>query len=163
PVATGAVEVGLGAKYRGVAFQRFAAATLRVDTVLGEFYWRALDRGSAECLGLHPLPRGALRVAPPRAGARRLRPPPPRPPRWGGAGVGVAQARPCPAPVGAAPIRPSPAGVGKVTGLAVVALFAMGIAKCASAPDAVKMQQHFTIPMMSTTPRPAVDPTLGTE
>jgi len=37
PVATGAVSVGLDAKYDGVTFQRFQSTELRVDSVLGEF------------------------------------------------------------------------------------------------------------------------------
>src|SRR5207248_5519501 len=59
------------------------------------------------------------------------------------------------------PNQPYPAGVGKVTALVTAAFFAVGIAKCASARDAVKLQQHFTVPMMSATPRSAIDPTLG--
>src|SRR4029079_3257858 len=39
-VATGAVTAGHEARYGGVAFKRFQVATLRVDSVLGEFYWR---------------------------------------------------------------------------------------------------------------------------
>src|SRR6185436_5419800 len=40
PVATGAVTLDVHVAYDGVAFQRFQVAELRVDCVLGEFYWR---------------------------------------------------------------------------------------------------------------------------
>src|SRR6201999_3552546 len=43
PIAAGAVKVGPRgqvATYDRVAFRRFQTATLRVDHVLGEFYWR---------------------------------------------------------------------------------------------------------------------------
>jgi DNA-directed RNA polymerase subunit RPC12/RpoP len=158
PVATGAVEVGLGAKYRGVTFRRFASAMLRVDSVLGEFYWRvqAGERVQSEDF-----------IAPPAMLSREASP---GEENWSLSTYltpreverAFGQSLSLPNPVGVAPNQPYPGGVGKVTALAIVAFFAMGIAKCASAPDAVKMQQHFTIPMMSATPRPAVDPTLGT-
>ena len=41
PIAPGAVELTPnGAKYERVKFPLFASATLRVDTVVGEFYWQ---------------------------------------------------------------------------------------------------------------------------
>jgi hypothetical protein len=41
PIATGAVETDIkGCKYDGVTFKRFQQAQLRVDEVLGEFYWQ---------------------------------------------------------------------------------------------------------------------------
>jgi hypothetical protein len=41
PIATGAVEGEIdGAKYDGVKFRRYQSAPLRVDQVLGEFYWQ---------------------------------------------------------------------------------------------------------------------------
>ncbi|CAN5437776.1 hypothetical protein BH11MYX1_BH11MYX1_07330 [soil metagenome] len=41
PIATGAVETTVkGARYDGVEFLRFQSADLRVDEVLGEFYWK---------------------------------------------------------------------------------------------------------------------------
>ncbi|HTR50963.1 MAG TPA: DUF4178 domain-containing protein [Kofleriaceae bacterium] len=41
PVAVGAVEAGVtGCRYDGVKFTRFTGAPLRVDQVLGEFYWQ---------------------------------------------------------------------------------------------------------------------------
>ena len=41
PIATGAVEATVkGARYDGVEFLRFQTADLRVDEVLGEFYWK---------------------------------------------------------------------------------------------------------------------------
>ncbi|HEY5948985.1 MAG TPA: DUF4178 domain-containing protein, partial [Kofleriaceae bacterium] len=41
PVAVGAVELaGTGAKYDGVKFRLFQGAQLRVNTVVGEFYWQ---------------------------------------------------------------------------------------------------------------------------
>ena len=41
PIATGAVETTVkGARYDGVEFLRFQNADLRVDEVLGEFYWK---------------------------------------------------------------------------------------------------------------------------
>jgi len=158
PVATGAVKVGIGAHYGGVRFRRFAQAALRVDSVLGEFYWRvqAGERVQSEDY-----------IAPPAMLSRESSP---GEENWSLSTYltpreverALGQSLTLPAPVGVAPNQPYPGGVGKVTALAIVAFFALGIAKCASAPDAVKMQQHFTIPMMAATPRPATDPTLGT-
>lgn len=40
PVATGAVSERAGIEYDGVTFEHYAAAMLRVDEVVGEFYWK---------------------------------------------------------------------------------------------------------------------------
>jgi hypothetical protein len=44
------VSAGVGARYDGVAFRRYQSAVLRVDSVLGEVYWRvqAGERVNAE-------------------------------------------------------------------------------------------------------------------
>src|SRR4029079_13163592 len=128
PVATGAVEVGMGAKYRAVTCRRFASAMLRVDSVLGEFYWRvqAGERVESEDF-----------IAPPAMLSREASP---GEENWSLSTYltprevqrAFGQPLSLPAPVGVAPSQPSPGGVGKVTALAVVAFFAMGIAKCAS-------------------------------
>lgn len=157
PVATGAVEVGVSARYGGVAFRRFQIAELRVDSVLGELYWRvtAGERVHAED---YIAPPAMLSLE--RSGSEQ---------NWSlstymttrevddafGKPLGLAS------PTGVGPNQPYAAGIGKVMALATVALFAVGVAKCSSAPDAHRMSQHFAVPMLSATPRPAVDPTLG--
>ena len=157
PVASGAVSLGTGATYDGVAFQRFQLAELRVDSVLGELYWRvtAGERVRAEDF-----------IAPPAMLSREASA---QEENWSlstyrttkqldqafGVPLGL------PAPLGVGPNQPYPAGIGKVSALVLVTFFAVGIGKCASAPAADKLRAHFAIPTQSATPRPAVDPSLG--
>jgi uncharacterized protein DUF4178 len=155
PVATGAVTTGAGAKYGGVAFQSYQHAVLRVDSVVGEFYWRveAGERVQSQDF-----------IAPPAMLSREASPgeenwslstymTPRDVDRAFGKPLGL------PAPTGVGPNQPYPAGVGKVVALATVVFLAVGIGKCTSAPDAVRMQEHFKIPMLAAAPRAAIDPT----
>lgn len=157
PVQTGAVSVGLDARYRGVSFKLFQRATLRVDSVLGEFYWRvtAGERVSSEDF-----------IAPPAmlscesTGSEE---------NWSlstyltcadvdrafGKTLGL------PPPIGVGANQPYPGGVGKVIALVLVAFFAAGIGKYAATSDTRVLRQHFTVPMLGKAPRRAVDPTLG--
>ena len=157
PVATGAVELAPGPIYDGVAFRAFQRSALRVDSVLGEFYWR-VEVGERV--------RGEDYIAPPAMLSREVTA---SEQNWSlssyltrrevAAAFGVPLA--LPPPVGVAPNQPYPAGIGKVFALAIVALCALGIGKCASSPGSEKLRQQFTIPMTSTRTAPAVDPTLG--
>jgi Domain of unknown function (DUF4178) len=157
PVASGAVSVGAGASYDGVAFRRFQTADLRVDSVLGEFYWRvtAGERVHSEDF-----------IAPPAMLSREASA---QEENWSlssylttseldhafGKKLGL------PVPIGVGPNQPYAAGIAKVSALVFVAFFAVGIGKCASAPAAEKLRAHFAIPTQSATPRSAVDPSLG--
>jgi len=157
PVASGAVEVGLGARYGGVAFQRFQIAQLRVDSVLGEFYWRvtAGERVDAEDYIAPPAMLSLERTAAEQNWSLSTYLTPGQVDEAFGKKLGLQ------APVDVAPNQPYPGGVGKVMALATAAFFAVGIAKCASAPDAERLNQHFAVPMQSAIPRSPVDPTLG--
>jgi hypothetical protein len=155
PVATGAVSVGLQPAYDGVTFRRFQVAELRVDSVLGEFYWR-VEAGERV--------RGEDYIAPPAMLSREVSR---DEQNWSlstylaprevelafGKKLGL------PSPTGVAPNQPYPAGIGKVAALACASLVAVGIAKCAGAPEAEKLRQHFTVPMNAA--RPAADPSPG--
>ena len=161
PVATGAVSVGVGggATYGGVTFRRFQQAVLRVDSVLGEFYWRveAGERVQSEDF-----------IAPPAMLSREASP---GEENWSLSTylttreVDRAFGKPLglPSPIGVGPNQPYPGGVGKVVALATVVFLAVGIGKCSSAPDTVRLQEHFKVPMLAATPRPAIDPTLGSD
>lgn len=143
PVATGAVSPGVGAHYDGVAFRRFQSAVLRVDVVLGELYWRvqAGERVNAEDY-----------IAPPAMLSREVSA---DEQNWSLStyltpkDVSTAFGKPLELPplVGVAPNQPYGRGIGKVWALVTTAFFAVGIAKCASAPAAEKLRQHFTVPM----------------
>lgn len=142
PVATGAVDLSHGVHYDGVAFHRFQTAELRVDRVLGEFYWRIEtgERVQAEDYIAPPamLSRESTASEQNWSLSSYLAP----------RAVAAAFEHPIalPAPTGVAPNQPYPAGVGKVFALAIAVLFALGIGKCASAPRAEKLRQQFSIP-----------------
>ena len=158
PVATGAVSVGLGAKYDGVAFRRFQTAELRVDSVLGEFYWR-VQAGERVRSEDYIAPPAMLSLEATKDEQN-----------WSlssylttkdvdkafGKSMGLAS------PVGVGPNQPYAAGIGKVTALVTVAFFAVGIGKCASAPASEKLRQHFAVPMNAGKPAtaPTPDPSL---
>ncbi|HEX3759340.1 MAG TPA: DUF4178 domain-containing protein [Kofleriaceae bacterium] len=157
PVATGAVSARYHARYAGASFRRFQTAPLRVDHVLGEFYWRVEVGEQVDSIDF---------VAPPAMlsceGSRTeiswslatyLTP--------GDVQRAFGAPLQLPTPVGVAPNQPYPGGVGRVTALVAVAFLAVGVGKCASSPGAEKLRQEFTVPMLSATPRPAIDPTLG--
>ncbi|HEX8113219.1 MAG TPA: DUF4178 domain-containing protein [Kofleriaceae bacterium] len=157
PVAAGAVSAGVDARYGGVAFQRFQIATLRVDSVLGEFYWRVEAGERVESTDF-VAPPAMLSCEASRAEqnwslSTYLAPRDVE--RAFGAPLGL------PPPVGVGPNQPYPGGVGRAILLVLAVFFAVGIAKCASAPSAEKLVQDFTVSMQSQAPRPAVDPTLG--
>ena len=157
PVAAGAVSTGLGAKYGGVAFRRFQGATLRVDSVLGEFYWRVQAGERVESIDFIAPPamlsREASRTEETWSLSTYLTPGDVE--RAFGARLGL------PAPIGVGPNQPYPGGVGRAIQLVLAVFCAVGIGKCASAPGTQKLRQDFTVPMQSATPKPAVDPTLG--
>lgn len=163
PVAAGAVSTGLGAKYGGVMFRRFQVATLRVDSVLGEFYWRV---EASERVEASKRVESTDYIAPPAmlsCEATRSEQ------TWSlstyltardverAFGTSLA----LPPPTGVAPNQPYPGGVGKVIALVSAVFLAVAIGTCASAPGAEKLHKGFAVPMQSATPRPAVDPTLG--
>lgn len=145
PVATGAVSVGVHARYGGVTFRRFQFAPLRVDAVLGELYWRVQvgERVDAEDY-----------IAPPAMLSRESTG---SEQNWSLStylttrDVDRAFGKPLglPRPTGVGANQPYPGGVGKVAALVTVAFVAAGIGKCASAPASQKLRQQFTVPMLS--------------
>jgi hypothetical protein len=158
PVATGAVSVGVNARYDGVSFQRFQSAELRVDSVLGEFYWRVQvgERVRAED---YIAPPAMLSIEATKSEQN-----------WSlstylttkdidkafGKPLGLAR------PIGVGPNQPYGAGFGSVMALVTVAFFAAGIGKCVTAPEAEKLRQHFAVPMTAgkSPPTPSGDATL---
>jgi hypothetical protein len=164
PVATGAVMVNYGARYEGVHFQRFQTAELRVDSVLGELYWRvqAGERVSAEDY-----------IAPPAMLSREVSA---NEQNWslstymtpdaviaafGRDDKKKREALRLPVPTGVAPNQPYGGGIGKIAALVVAAFLALGIGKCASSPASQKMRQHVTVPMNPGRPAPSFDPLAG--
>jgi hypothetical protein len=164
PVATGAVTLGYNVRYDGVQFQRFQTAELRVDSVLGELYWRvqAGERVSAEDY-----------IAPPAMLSREVSA---NEQNWSlstymtrdDVRAAFAQddkanrkALELPVPTGVAPNQPYGGGIGKVTALVVAAFLALGIGKCASSPDTQKLYHRFTVPMNPGRPAPSFDPLAG--
>jgi len=140
-----------------VAFRKFQAAELRVDSVVGEFYWRvqAGERVHAEDY-----------IAPPAMLSREVTA---SEQNWslssyltaGAVNAAFGTRLALPAPIGVAPNQPYPAGIGKVMALAITALFAVGVGKCASAPGAEKLRERFTVAMAGAKSSSAIDPTLG--
>ena len=157
PVAAGAVSVGVDAKYGGAAFQRFAVATLRVDSVLGEFYWRveAGERVESTDYIAPPAMLSCERTRSEETWSLGTYLTPGEVERAFGARLGL------PSPIGVGPNQSYPGGVGRAIALVLAVFCAVGIGKCASAPDAHRLRQDFAVPRQSATPRPAVDPTLG--
>ena len=157
PVATGAVQAPLDAIYDGVTFKRFQSAELRVDSVLGELYWRvqAGERVSSDDYIAPPamLSREATKSEENWSLSTYLTP--------HDVDKAFGKRLSLPAPTGVAPNQPYPAGVGKVTALVAVVFFAVGIGKCASAPEAEKLRQRFAIPPLGAIKPSTVDPTLG--
>ena len=145
PIATGAVNLEPGVSYDGVAFRRFQAAPLRVDRVVGEFYWRVEvgERVTSEDY-----------IAPPAMLSREVSA---TEQHWSLASyltareVRAAFGTPLALPpaTGVAPNQPYPAGIGKTIAVAFVALGALGIGKCASAPEAEQLRQGFRVPAAS--------------
>ena len=159
PVAAGAVSVSLDATYDGVAFKRFQTAQLRVDSVLGEFYWRveAGERVRAEDYIAPPAMLSLESTATEQNWSLSSYLTTQDVDKAFGLKLGL------PSPIGVGPNQPYGTGRGKVMALVTVAFFAVGIGKCASAPAAEKLRQHFTVPMnagKSPASTPAVDPAL---
>jgi len=152
PVAAGAVTVDGGVRYGGVAFEHFQSAELRVDVVLGEFYWRvtAGEKVSASDY-----------IAPPAMLSSETTS---REQNWSlstylttrqvdqafGKPLGLL------APTGVGPNQPYSTTPGKVSAVLVAGLFAVGIGKCASAPATAQLNQHFSVPALGSIPAPAL-------
>lgn len=157
PVATGAVTVGVQARYDGVTFKRFQTAVLRVDSVLGEFYWRVQtgERVSSDDYIAPPamLSREATKAEENWSLATYL--------TTQDVDKAFAKRFGLAAPQGVGPNQPYPAGVGRVTALVTAVFFAVGIGKCASAPETQKLRQDFVIPPLGSIKPSTVDPTLG--
>jgi hypothetical protein len=146
PVATGAVAQDYKkASYDGVTFRLFQSAQLRVDTVVGEFYWqvKAGETVSADDLvappamlsreaSLHEENWSLSTYLQPRDLERALGD---RPELRFGSGTGVAPNQPDPAGAAAIPLT-----------LAFVALLALGILFAAIAPARVKYTNVVSIP-----------------
>jgi hypothetical protein len=157
PVTAGAVSVGLHARYQGVAFRRFQHAPLRVDAVLGEFYWRVVAGEQVQATDF---------IAPPAMLSVEQSP---TEQNWSlstylttkdvdrafGTALGLS------APTGVGANQPYPGGVGKVTALVTVVFFAVAIGTCASESNSQKLVQEFTVPMQSAIPRVQFDPVAG--
>jgi len=158
PVATGAVVVDVNVLYDGVVFRRFQVAELRVDSVLGEFYWR-VQAGERVRSEDYIAPPAMLSLEATKSEQN-----------WSlstyltRSDVDKAFGKHVflPSPTGVAPNQPYPGGIGKVTALVTVAFFAVGIGKCATAPAAEKLRKHFPVPMTAgkPAPSPTVDPGL---
>jgi DNA-directed RNA polymerase subunit RPC12/RpoP len=157
PVAPGAVKLGIHAHYQGTRFRRFQVATLRVDSVLGEFYWR-VEAGEQVRSNDYIAPPAMLSIE--QDGNEQT---------WSLSSYlaprdverAFGTAMSLPPPIGVAPNQPYPGGVGRVAMLSLAVFCALGVGKCASAPDDHKLIQDFSVPAQSMLPRPSVDPTLG--
>jgi len=137
-----------------VVFRKFQHAALRVDHVVGEFYWR---------VEVGELVVGTDYIAPPAMLSLEASD---REHNWSLASyltpaeVERAFGRPLglAAPDGVAPNQPFGGGVGKVSALIATVFLAVSVGKCASAPNAERMRARFTVPMLAGTPRtPASD------
>jgi hypothetical protein len=143
PVPAGAVEnLGARVKYGGVKFKKFASATLRVEAVLGECYWRVavgdevvgedyiappamLSREETAdeltwSLGTYLTPADVTRAFPDATNLGR--------------------------PSGVAPNQPYPSGYVGVLLAAIGIALALGVAQAASAPSTKLANATFTIP-----------------
>ena len=158
PVAVGAVELtGVGVKYDGVKFKLFQGAQLRVDTVLGEFYWQ-VEAGEEVW--------GEDFIAPPAMLSKEtsnkeenwslstyLKPREltaalgDKPELQFGGGTGVAPNQPDPAGAAATPLT-----------LAFLALLLLGIIFAAIAPASEKYTSVAQIPAGTFTPPPETEP-----
>jgi ribosomal protein S27AE len=146
PIAVGAVEDAAGAnvRYDGVKFRMYQRANLRVDTVLGEFYWKVQENEMVEAVDY---------VAPPAMISREL-----------GQGeenwslstyMTVADVEKAfggkvsnlGTPIGVAPNQPDPVhGVATPLTLAFIALIALGIMFSAITKPAEVYSQSLVIP-----------------
>ncbi|HSD88681.1 MAG TPA: DUF4178 domain-containing protein, partial [Kofleriaceae bacterium] len=158
PVDVGAVDyVGTFAKYDGVKFRLFQSSDLRVDTVLGEFYWQ---------VKVGELSRGNDFIAPPAMLSREEQE---KEENWSlstymkpheveraFAGSKDIQLG---APSGVAPNQVDPTGsTGLPLALAFVAMIVMGIVFAARAPGAVRYSTEMQIPGGTAAAPPADTP-----
>jgi hypothetical protein len=151
------VKLGIHARYQGTRFRRFQIATLRVDSVVGEFYWR-VEAGEQVRSTDYIAPPAMLSLEEDRneqTWSLSSYLAPHEVERAFGAAMRLPQ------PIGVAPNQPYPGGVGRVALLALAVFCALGVGKCASAPDDHKLIQDFSVPSQSMLPRSSVDPTLG--
>jgi hypothetical protein len=160
PIATGAVETDIkGCKYDGVSFRRYQQAQLRVDEVLGEFYWQVQVGEVVESEDC---------IAPPAMVSRESGQ---TEENWSlGTYMTVKEVRaafagkelPLGIPDGIAPNQPDSWTVASNgMSLAFMALMVLGIVFAAMAKDQVKYTHDFTVPgtmggTAPTTPTPAV-------
>ncbi|HEU4734455.1 MAG TPA: DUF4178 domain-containing protein [Kofleriaceae bacterium] len=149
------MTAGIDAEYDGVKFRRFQVAELRVDAVLGELYWRvqAGERVSSVDFIAPPAMLSVESTPAEQNWSLATYLPVKDVERAFGRSLALA------APTGVAPNQPYPAGVGKVMALVTALMFAVGIGKCASAPNEAKLHQRFAFPPSGK--RATVDPTLG--
>ncbi|MDQ3368365.1 MAG: DUF4178 domain-containing protein [Myxococcota bacterium] len=135
PVAAGAVEV-VPVRYDGVTFELFQRSDLRVDVVLGEFYWQvtAGERVVSEdyiappamlsCETTKTEQTWSLSTYLKPAAVQRA---------FGTVPIGA------PVPQGVGANQPYPLhGIGKVGAAVTLALFAVGIARCSGAKHVVR-------------------------
>jgi hypothetical protein len=158
PVAIGAISFGgASASYDGVKFRKFQGANLRVNTVVGEFYWQVK---AGEMVW------GNDYVAPPAMLSQETSP---GEENWSlstylesddvAAALGTQPASQLGSGTGVAPNQPDPAGAAAVPlTLAFVALIAIGIVFAAIAPANEKYMHVASIPAGVFTPPPATEP-----
>ncbi|MBC7974932.1 MAG: DUF4178 domain-containing protein, partial [Myxococcales bacterium] len=147
PVAIGAISQQGSVRYDRVTFEHFQRAQLRVDHVLGELYWR-VQVGEKVDSDDH--------IAPPAMLSREANA---QEENWSlstyltVAEVERAFGKPLgiPRPIGVAPNQPYPAGIPGATALVMAAFFAVGLGKCASAPDEQKLAATFRVPAQERT------------
>jgi DNA-directed RNA polymerase subunit RPC12/RpoP len=149
PVAPGAVELA-PVRYDGVSFELFLRTDLRVDQVLGEFYWlvQVGERVVAEDYIAPPAMLSCETSKTEQSWSlstyltlRELK---------------LAFGKPdlmVPEPTGVAPNQPYPLhGIGKVAGLVTAALFLAGLVRCSGASREVKHSSNISMPAGTFTP-----------
>lgn len=160
PVAPGAVEL-MPVRYERVPFELFMRADVRVDEVLGEFYWLVKE-------GEHVIAEDY--IAPPAMLSCETSP---TEQSWSlstyltAKEVGAAfqqPGMPLPTKVGVGANQPYPLhGISPVAGLVYAALIVVGIAKCSSAKVDLKHQASVSMPSgkFLPPPSPAGTPSAG--
>ncbi len=158
PVAPGAVELA-PVRYEGVDFALFQRSDLRVDVVLGEFYW-LVEAGERVIGEDYVAPPAMLSCETSKTEqtwslSTYMKPADVR------AAFGKTDVA-APSPTGVAPNQPYPLhGIGKIGAAATVALLAVGMIKCSTAKDDIRAAQTTEIqPTTPRTPTASWDPTL---
>lgn len=161
PVAAGAVTEDIGPpKYDGVRFVPYQRSVLRVDYVVGEFYWRVEIGERVEAADF---------IAPPALLSKE----------WTESELNWSLSTYMTAdevkkafgtklllgtPQGIGPNQPYPGHVGKVIGFFTVALLAAGVVKCSTTENAIRHTEVFKIPVgtppATPPPTPTVTPTI---